>query len=130
MLLFFLQDDPNAWNGIIAKATIVIAVATVAYLFTTILLLWLTKRSVDLTKHMFETSHRPYIALGAFQKIVKESPPVIQFQVVAKNVGNVPAYEFVFDAFMIVEGVILQNVVREEIDVWVIFPGIDHQLGV
>jgi hypothetical protein len=139
MLLFLLQtaSDPNEWNRTIAVATVVIAVATVLYLITTVLLWVTTRQSANLTRDMFEASHRPYVysfkvECGDYDHDEDEDeddidedalPKGLYFQVGFKNVGSVPAHDFQSEFQVILDGKIFPYPEHEEHGNTVLFPG-------
>lgn len=134
MLLFLLQVDPNAWNETIAKATIVIAVATVLYLIATVLLWWTTRRSANLTRDMFEASHRPYVHITLEKDEPEEeeededaddedADDFFRVFITFENVGSVPAHDLKFDVRVIVDGTVLPMEELEEEPSSVVFPG-------
>ena len=93
MPLSLLQavNDPNAWNQTIAVATIVIAVATVFYLIATVLLWLTTRRSVNLTRDMFEASHRPYVGASKISYKIDDENQMLEFVILIINSGASPA---------------------------------------
>ena len=129
MLLFFLQTtDPNEWNRTIAVATVVIAVATVLYLIATVLLWLTTRQSVNLTKIIFEASHRPYVDIEVERKKSEnveeeeEEEEEIVFQLTFENVGGVPAHNLQYSVRVIVDGVVLPMAELAEEPFTVLYP--------
>jgi archaellum component FlaG (FlaF/FlaG flagellin family) len=134
MLLALFQAanaSPN-WNeAAIAKATIVIAVATVLYLVATVLLWLTTRRSVNLTRDIFEASHRPYVSITEIEAVglngddseEDETPDRVAIVFTLKNVGNVPAHDLRYEVRVSVDGSLMPALEEEEEPVALLFPG-------
>jgi len=73
--------------------TVVIAVATVIYTAATIALWRQTSRQVRLTREIFETTHRPHLALRAevWSAAPQDLRTARQVRLFVKNHGTVPA---------------------------------------
>lgn len=137
MLLFLLQDAKPAWYADpMVTATVVVALATVVNVAATLLLWLTTRRQVNITRDMFEASHRPYVGVIKIQRFDFPEPEeddedvkpleYIVFQIVYKNVGSVPAHSFQPYARVVVDGTMLPIVEAEEEAFAVLLPGIDQ----
>lgn len=118
-----LQSDPN--TRIITVATVVTAVATSVYVVATILLWLKTKESVEVTRRMFETSQRPYVAAlnaGRIDLNTDTEHERINFHINSTNAGGVFAHDVQTSLTLIVDGVVLPNVTKEETQTSLLLP--------
>lgn len=93
LLLFQAPNTTNWQTNLVAWSTLFIAVATGVNLIVAILM-WRVTRSYTLTtRDMFEASHRPYIGIAELESKKEENNPFALLAYV-KNFGNVPAYNF------------------------------------
>lgn len=82
----------QTYNGaVVAIASMAGVLVTVVYAVFTVLLWKATKRQADITRLMFEASHRPYIIVHAKEPIDPDVRNRLSFSLVLTNDGNVPA---------------------------------------
>ena len=130
-LLFQTPNPQIVWyTDPITVSTVVIAVATVINVIGTLLLWLVTKQSVQVMRHAFEASHRPYVTVARSEMWVDEGDDddpddserlvlVIGF----KNVGTVPAHDVKTDLQIVVNGILVPMLEREDEPFTVLFPG-------
>jgi hypothetical protein len=116
----------------------VVAIATVVNVIATLLLWLTTKESVNVTKEMFEASHRPYVHISEIEMRGPDDDdddgdlgdeaddPALRkelcFNVVFNNVGSVPAHDVVANMQLVVDGLIMPNIELEDKPIAVLFP--------
>lgn len=106
-LLQAATSDPN--SRMIAIATVIIAASTVIYVAATILLWWTTKQSVDMTRRLFNLSHRPHIGAKVARRLDLKKPERIKFGIAFTNAGTVSAHDVWSSLEIIIDGNLLPD---------------------
>src|SRR5260370_21032309 len=103
-------------------ATVVIAGAAIVNLLVSFMLWRATANATDITKKIFEASHRPYIGIPQVDTNFDPINHPLQFVCVTKNFGSIPAHDVEVLETQVIRNGEPVNLDRDEFGKFSVFP--------